>query len=299
MPIAHDVPAWVAEALGADAAAVRRIPWGFTNESWSGRARDGVRYVATRMRSASAAEALVARGPEIARRLGGAGLETPVPIASRSRPERGVVVSRWLDGTPGMALLGRPRGAEAVGRALGAGWRALASVEPTGLGLDNLWARPDDLDRAAHTWLELARAELGPSAAEVAGRIGDLATLLRGRPTRFVHGDLVPANVLLRDARAPVLLDFEAARHGEPLLDAAWFSWIVRYHHPEIHPKAWAAFAEGAALQASEPAVRQLLARLPVLRILEILAGPDLSPGARAHWLDHLRGAIALSAAHP
>jgi aminoglycoside phosphotransferase (APT) family kinase protein len=246
------------------------------------------------MASPSEAAAAIGRGPEIARRLAGVGLEAPVPIASRSLTGRGVVVSTWIEGTPGMARLGSPEGAEAVGRALGAGWHALAAVDPSGLGLDDLWARPDDLEGAARRWLELARADLGVSAAaRVVARIGGLAVLLRDRPARFVHGDLVPANVLLREGRGAALLDFEASRVGDALLDAAWFSWIVRYHHPEIHARAWAAFAEAAGLRASEAAVRQLLATLPVVRILEILEDRDLSPGARARWLDHLHAIVS------
>jgi aminoglycoside phosphotransferase (APT) family kinase protein len=111
-----------------------------------------------------------------------------------------------------------------------------------------------------------------------------------------VHGDLVPANLLLRDG-ANVLLDLEAARIGDPLLDAAWFRWIVAYHHPELVPAAWAAFAGAAGIATSDATVRALLDAYPVLRILEILAGPGVGPSARGRWLRQLEQGVGMPAA--
>jgi len=291
------VPAWVVDALGPAASGLRRLPWGFTNESWEGTTPEGTRYVATRMRERRQAGEVIRRGPDITRRLRVVGLDTPVPLPGRSLAGRGIVVSEWLAGVPAMARLGDTYGPTAVGRAIGDTWRRLAGVDPTGLDLDNLWARPRDLATAAGGWLGLVRPQLSAmTAAAVAARIEDLGSSSHDPQPHFVHGDLVPANILLRDPGPPVLLDLEAVRIGDPLLDAAWFSWIVRYHHPETHRAAWAAFQDAARLRAPDAAGPNVLAALPVVRVLEILSDRDLERAARSRWLDQLAASASLPA---
>ncbi len=283
------VPAWVGLVLGNGVTDLRRLAWGFTNETWAGTTAGGERLVATRMAEPRLASAMIARGPAIAGRLAAAGIETPVPLAARSHPATGVLVARWLDGTPGMELLHTAGGAAEVGRALGRAWRRLAGVDSAGLELDELWADPGVLARAARRWLGGVDAELPSPAVEVAEvRLGQVEALLAGRRPAMVHGDFVPANVLIRDAASPALLDLEAVRLGEPLLDAAWFGWIVRFHHPAVSQTAWTSFADAAAIDAGESVTAALLEILPTVRILEIVAA--LAPGpARARWMEQLR----------
>ena len=282
-------PAWAVAALGPECVDAVRLPWGFTNETWTATAPDGIRYIATRMASLQVAAAVIGRGPEIARRLGGAGVRTPVPIAARSNVAAGVVVSERLDGAPAMLRLGDPAGAAVVGRALGWVWRRLAAVDIDGLALDDTWARPGELAEAAATWLDLIRHDLGQSvSAGFERQIGGVERLLRARSPRFVHGDLVPVNVLLREDGQPALLDLEAVRAADPLLDAAWFRWIVGYHHPDAEEPAWSAFLDETGLDAGDPTIAALLDVLPVVRILEILAQPGLGSRARGRWLDQL-----------
>ena len=286
------VPAWVGHVLGHGVTDLRRLAWGFTNETWAGTTTDGERLVATRMAATGSAHAIIARGPAIAGRLAAAGIETPIPLAGRSDGATGVVVARWLDGTPGIELMHTTGGAAEVGRALGSAWRRLAKMDPSDLELDELWAHPGILSRAARRWLGDVEADLPSSAVEVARwRLGQLEPLLARRRRAMVHGDLVPANVLVRDGAGAALLDLEAVRMGEPLLDAAWFAWIVRFHHPVVSHIAWASFAAAAAIDASESVIAALLEILPTVRILEIVAA--LAPGpARARWLDQLRANV-------
>ena len=88
------------------------------------------------------------------------------------------------------------------------------------------------------------------------------------------------------------LLDLEAVRVGERLLDAAWFRWIVRYHHPVIEPAAWAGFVAASRLDRDDRGVGELIHILAVVRILEILARPVLDAAARARWVDQLRAGV-------
>jgi aminoglycoside phosphotransferase (APT) family kinase protein len=298
-PPAVAIPAWVTAALGARLSDVARLPWGFTNETWAATAPTGERFAVTRMRSGGAAAFVVGRGPAIARRLAAAGLDVPIPDVARSLRAKRVVVSSWIEGTPAMLRLDGPAGAEAVGRAAALAWRRLADVDATGLALDVTWARPEALASAASAWLETVRSETSSTTTAVVERLIETTrpTSPAARasiPTAFVHGDLVPANVLLRDTGV-ALLDLESARMGDPLLDAAWFRWIVAYHHPALAPAAWGGFAVAAGLADLSGSQEARLAAYPVLRILEILATAGLQPLPRRRWLAQLDAATALA----
>jgi aminoglycoside phosphotransferase (APT) family kinase protein len=119
--------------------------------------------------------------------------------------------------------------------------------------------------------------------------VTEIDRLLDGRRTGFVHGDLVPVNLLMEDGDLGALLDLEAAHAGEPLLDAAWFSWIVGHHHPALKPAAAAAFAREAGLVPTDARTTALWTALPSIRILEILGRHPERATARAHWLSQLR----------
>jgi aminoglycoside phosphotransferase (APT) family kinase protein len=289
------VPAWVTAALGTGLTDVERLPWGFTNETWGASFPTGERFAVTRMVSERAAGFVIGRGPETARRLADAGLDVPVPDVGRSLRAERVVVSSWIEGAPAMLRLNGRGGAEAVGRAAALAWRRLADVDVAGLALDETWARPLVLAGAGKDWLDRARPEMGKRTAAAAERlieaIGSASPVAPASArSAFVHGDLVPANILLRDA-AVALLDLESARIGDPLLDAAWFRWIVAYHHPALEPAAWGGFAAVAGLTDLSSWQKARLVAYPVLRILEILAEPDLPSIPRSRWLAQLDSA--------
>jgi aminoglycoside phosphotransferase (APT) family kinase protein len=131
--------------------------------------------------------------------------------------------------------------------------------------------------------------ELPSAALRIAqSRLERLGGLLAGRRPGLVHGDLVPANVLIREAGPTALLDLEAVRLGEPLHDAAWFAWIVRFHHPAIAPAAWESFAAAGGIDTGDAAAAGLLEVLPTARILEIVAALAGGP-ARIRWMEQLQ----------
>ena len=286
------IPDWVLDTLGpvSDGAPLRA---GFTNESWVVTTRAGRRLVLTRMADPDAASALLDRAPAVIARLARAGIDSPVPIADRSNRARHVVTSALVAGTSGMDLMGDDADGAAVGRIAGTTWRALGTVAPSGLGLDDLWARPADLTAAARSWLELVVRSLGRDGTRrVDERLAELPMLLSDRRPGFVHGDLVPANLLIADGALAALLDLEAVRIGERLLDAAWFRWIVRYHHPATEPTIWSGFVASSRLDTDTDGIAALLEILPVVRILEILAWPALGAGARSRWIEQLRACV-------
>ncbi len=80
------------------------------------------------------------------------------------------------------------------------------------------------------------------------------SVLSQRRPgTAFVHGDFAPINVIV-DGNGDVsaLLDFEHAHLGDPLEDVAWWSWVVRHHHPDAWRAAWPTFCAVASVDPVE-----------------------------------------------
>jgi Ser/Thr protein kinase RdoA (MazF antagonist) len=282
-------PDWLFEVLGDGASEPARLRWGFTNESWTAVVR-GRRLVATRLADPGSARRILEDGPTLGRRLAAVGVPTAMPLVAASSIGLGVVVFELIDGTPGIELIDRAGGAALLGRLAGRTWSRMCSADPAGLGLDDLWSRPDDLLADANSWLDAAAPDL-PGAATAALRAGlvRLAPALARRPAGLVHGDFVPVNILVRDDQAVALLDWEAVRIGEPLLDAAWFEWILRYHHPAIADQASAAFAEAAGIDRADDATATLLAILPAVRILEILGRAESPAASRRRWLEQLR----------
>jgi aminoglycoside phosphotransferase (APT) family kinase protein len=291
------VPDWVTATLGLGLSDVARLPWGFTNETWGATSPTGERYAATRMVSERAAAFVLRSGPEIARRLAAAKFDAPVPDDARSAATSNVVVSSWIDGTPAMLRLDGFDGAAEVGRGAGLAWRRLAAVDVAGLALDDTWARPVALAAAAKRWLGDVQPELTATTQAAAEHlIAAVASAPAEAPgpgrATFVHGDFVPANLLLREGDV-ALLDLEAVRIGDPLLDAAWFRWIVAYHHPDLAAAAWSAFAGAAGLDHATASQAAGLSAYPVLRILEILGDQELQPLPRRRWLVQLDAAVA------
>jgi aminoglycoside phosphotransferase (APT) family kinase protein len=85
------------------------------------------------------------------------------------------------------------------------------------------------------------------------------------------------------------LLDVEWARIAHPLFDAAWWGWVVRYHHADRWPSAWPELMAAAGLPSDTTTMAQvhLIQRL---RCLELLA--EALPGnetAAQRWAERLQ----------
>lgn len=287
-------PGWLRDVFGPGLRDPRRLRWGFTHETWAATV-GGRELVATRMDDAEVARRVVTQGPELVRRLAGAGVASPSPDTTRSRPDLGIVVATFIEGTPGIEVMADEAGARLVGGLVGATWTQLRGVDPSGMGLDDLWARPTALRAIAGEWLAGVAADLTTGQRSVLGdRVATIESLLAGRRPGLVHGDLVPVNLLVRGDRLGALLDLEAAHVGEPQLDAAWFSWILRHHHPEIEPAASEAFAARAGIDRADERTAALHVVLPSIRILEIVDGLGAEPSRRERWLQQLRASTGV-----
>ncbi len=186
----------------------------------------------------------------------------------------------------------------------------LAAVPTGGAGLSDAWAAPERLARQARLQLARRGALLGPAAPALAATIERLPARFADRPACFAHGDFCPVNVLLgaadlglgasgeSEASGPNpqtpgvvgLLDLEFARMADPLFDAAWWGWVVRYHHPERWAAAYPQLLAAASISSDEPT----LARIHDLQLLRCLEMVDYHartarPTQAAMWADRLQ----------
>jgi aminoglycoside phosphotransferase (APT) family kinase protein len=199
------------------------------------------------------------------------------------------VVSRFVPGISGRELLGNDASAALVGAAIGRVAREIAGVPTAGLHLPRTWGDPARLGAAARRWLEEAGPSVGAVAARrIQGLVERLPDGFAGVRSVFAHGDLAPVNVLIRDGTVVALLDLERARLAHPLFDAAWWRWIVRYHHPARWPAAGGAFLSAAGIEPNAGTLAQL-DMLAVLQCLEMLAAtPPGRSATRAEWADRI-----------
>lgn len=78
-----------------------------------------------------------------------------------------------------------------------------------------------------------------PTAGALLRNVAQNAELLPGRGATVVHGDFGPQNLLVDTGARVVtgLVDAEWSGRAGPDsedADAAWFEWIIRFHHPRL-----------------------------------------------------------------
>lgn len=153
-------------------------------------------------------------------------VEVPVPVALGA-PAEGYewpwTVCRWLEGTHPAIAEGSADDV-ALARDLSGFVRAMRALDPAGAP-STAWPRPmHDEDGLVRT--NLARLPgLGQAGSAVAGVWEAAMTAPRyDGPLVWIHGDLTPANLLVRDDRLTGVLDFGAMGVGDPASDlrVAW-----------------------------------------------------------------------------
>src|SRR5262245_60225405 len=89
------------------------------------------------------------------------------------------------------------------------------------------------------------------------------------------------------------LLDVDYARVADPLFDAAWWGWVVRYHHPEYWVVAWPELLRAAGITLDQ----DTLGRVRVLQRLRCLEAVDdarrAGVDAAAMWARRLNETLA------
>jgi aminoglycoside phosphotransferase (APT) family kinase protein len=284
-----------AALLGSPVVAAAPARWGFTNRTTLATLADGRRVAVQRLADRAAARRRLRLGAPLAARLAAAGVPAAALLGGDAAATPPYVVHAAVAGENGAEWLAGDRGAVRLARLMGALVARLAAVDARGLRLPAAWSDPGRLARASRG--RLARVAPRLDAATVRAlraAIAGLEPLFAGRRPAFAHGDFAPVNVLVarradgRGWTVAALLDLEWARLADPLLDVAWWGWVVRFHHPGRWPVVWPAFlaAAGAAGEAErEPAA--FAARVRTLQLLRLLELAERSR-AGADWIVRL-----------
>ena len=149
----------------------------------------------------------------------------PVPVAL-GQPGEGYpwrwTVCRWLEGVHPVA--GGTQGAEQLAADLAEFVRAMRSLDPTGAPR-TAWPRPlHEENGLVRTNLALLADELGPQLDDVVAIWEEALAASPAGASVWIHGDLAPSNLLMRDGRLHGILDFGAMGLGDPAseLRPAW-----------------------------------------------------------------------------
>ena len=277
------VPAWALAAGPEGIVAAVRAPWGFNHETWILSREDGPAVAVQRRRDRSDPTRPRARAVRGAVRA--AGLPVPEPAAVRTNGGRRVVTLPFVPGVPAPALLGTAEGAEAAGLLCGGVAGTLAGIPPEGLGLGRTWTSGSRLRNAGKAWLDGCPCELQERHRRTVDSLVDLAVAAVGAaPAVIAHGDLAPVNILIHDGSVAAVLDLDRSRAAHPDFDAAWFLWVVTYHHPEVAEAAWRGYARGAGLI---PAIPEAFAWLQPLQLLELVSRAH-DAADRRRWIARL-----------
>lgn len=278
------IEAQVDAALGSPIATATRAAWGFKNETWNALLRDGRHVMVQIFGSPADAFRRVSAMRQFAE---GSDLPVPLVLADGPAESRPWAVSTRLEGVTGYERAGSDlAGVEwpAMAAAMGQATRSLRSIPVERMDLPDLWSRPFALREAALGWAARIRPHCSAAADTAVGRLIDAVPETLGSFTPVVcHGDFGPQNALFTGTELTGLIDLEDARLGHPLLDIAWWNWLVRAHTPRAFERSWPGFLQAAGIDHSADGFDRRVRTLIVLRLLETaetyrLAQPEKHP---------------------
>jgi aminoglycoside phosphotransferase (APT) family kinase protein len=307
----HELAA-LSALVGAEVVAAERSPWGFENRTDIVTLADGRRLVVQRITRRSVARRRLLLAGAVPPLLATVGIQAPRLLGGDAEREPPFAIREYLPGEPANLLLG----AVPLARAMGALLPLFANVPFVGAALPDLWADPARLAAVSLRRLEACRSLIDAATSAALARVVEqLPALFAGRAPVFAHGDYCPVNALALAPERPVeepreadawtprpseasaprigLLDFDEARLADPLFDAAWWSWVVRFHHPDRWDSAWPAFREAAGM-ADDGATSARVAVLQLLRLLEALdEAREHTPAAAPGWAARLAATVS------
>ena len=197
------------------------------------------------------------REPALLRRLA-PHLPVPIPRPYAQDAERGWTIQQWLPGgTPSSDGRGGRALADDLVGVLEALWRV-----PTAGGVApprTLWTHD-----VVHAAIDAAADELDAPATRAAWERLSAAGPWR-RPAVWVHGDLLPGNLLLRDGRLVGLIDFAGAGVGDPACDLMVF-WHVLGPSGRAHVRRRLGLDDDTWHRGAAWALAQALVALPYYR---------------------------------
>lgn len=266
-----DGPPWVFAPSASAVRSAYRARWGFRHETWIVELADGQRLAV--QRRADGSDPTSSRLRTLRDLVRAAGVPTPEPTRrpARSADDHAIVVELpFVDAVVAAELLDTAPGAATVGRLCGTAATRLGAVDISGLDLADTWTSAERLRPAVGGWLARLPNPI-PSAALAAVRtaVDRAATVMDPGQVVLAHGDLAPVNVLVRDESIVAVLDLERAQLAHRTYDAAWFAWVVTFHHPEIADVACTTFGAAAGVPTGEAALGWLWPLLLLERMAE------------------------------
>jgi aminoglycoside phosphotransferase (APT) family kinase protein len=275
--------------LGEAIIATERCAWGFTHQTYL-LTTPKRRVILQLINPASTLATVADRARRVPAILALADLRAPALLVEALEHTPPFVMREYLPGRAASQLLGEAAAALALVERMGAVLARLRGIDCAAVQLPDLWANPGQLAVAGDGWLGAAGPLLaGATRRALADALRLLAAWPKMRPV-VAHGDFCPVNVLVDAAGAIAgLIDFDEACLASPWFDAAWWGWVVRYHHPELWQRTWPAFLRSAGLgqdQGDAALVRATqLARLAELSARALAAGDH---AAAQHWARRL-----------
>ena len=208
-------------------------------------------------------------------------LPLPVPVPVRIGEPSGLfehpwTVMRWVEGEPAdRTPITRAESAESLAVFLD----ALHHDAPDGAPADSRHAGPGAVQPGDFEWW-LDKIEGHPSADDALGvwQKAVAAPVWRGAP-QFLHGDLHPANVIVRDGALAGVVDFGDMGAGDPAIDlsAAWI--LLPAGSANWFFEAYGRADEAAIARARGWAVMRALNLIAIGR-----AGRLGKPGGKPTW---------------
>jgi aminoglycoside phosphotransferase (APT) family kinase protein len=276
----------VTAASGGSAIDARQLSWGFRHETWVVETIDGRALVVQRRVDGS--DPTDPRFQAVRGAVRAAGLPVPEPVRVALEGTDVVVALPFVEGVVAAELLVGDGDPELVGRLCGEVAARLGTVGSAGLSLSRTWASADDLRAAARGWMEsLPDAVPAGTRKRLLVDVDRVALEVETATPRFAHGDLAPVNLLVRDGRIVAVLDLDRARLAHPLYDAAWFAWVVSFHHADVAEASWSAYARAVGMDARSPATFTWLWPLQLVERLSEAREED----ERTKWVDRLAAA--------
>ncbi len=300
--------------IGAPVIAAERCAMGFENRTDLVTLADGQQRIVQQITSRALAPHKIRLAQQLPERFAAVGVRLPRVLVADAHANPPYVVREYLHGTPGNVLLDDDVSAVALARAMGALLPHLAQVDTAGLGLHRGWADGERLARQSLQYLNRCRPLLDVVTVQALEQtIAAVPSQFAGRGGCFAHGDFCPVNALIEttDDRRPTtdvgltehslsaisLLDVEFARVADPLFDAAWWGWVVRYHHPARWRVAWPVLLDAAGIPNDvETNVRaHVLQQLRCLEALSYYLATRGTDGA-AMWAQRLTATVGWEA---
>lgn len=263
----------IAQTVGAEARSSVDAPWGSKNRTAILGLSDGREVVVQRYRDRETAVLRVRAAEQLSDAFSHLSARIPHVIAHDLRARPPWAVFERAPGDVGYIAAGDDLSAPtfpAMAQSMGEILQVLRQLEADRFDLPNLWARPTHLQSAAVGWLEQLVPHLSADAVATTRILLDrLPELFTGRQPVVAHGDFGPQNVLIIGHRVTAVLDLEDVRLADPLLDVAWWAWLVRAHTPHAFQRAWKPFITAAGVDLGDPFLESRLLTLIATRLLE------------------------------